>query len=368
MDDNKIIVLVGHSGCGKDTLARMLCKHLGYEFIVSHTTRPMRNGESEGDPYYFISDDTFKGMMNQMIEHRAYHTSVNNIPETWYYGVHEDTVDLSKNGYVVVLDVIGLQDFKKHFGDKVVSFFINVPEPIRRERVTLRGDFDECEWVRRWEDDKKIFTTDFLKSGVDFLLEYKGDEKPMFILSEIIRYLEGGKKLYLLEKNINLIHAIIHKHRYYTVDDYDEVFQAGLYGLWRATEVYDESKNVKFSTYATTTIRHHILNHLSNMQLNKNKVNLESWSFDFEYEDGSTLHETVACAKREQQQYKDLVDVFIDWVDNDLDRKIIYDHYIVGKSFREIGAEMNLSGQRIFNRVQKHIKKAQECNLLVDKL
>ena len=46
--NNKIIALVGFSSAGKDTLAKYAHDNLGYNFVVSHSTRPMRAGESQG--------------------------------------------------------------------------------------------------------------------------------------------------------------------------------------------------------------------------------------------------------------------------------------------------------------------------------
>ena len=38
--NNKIIALVGFSSAGKDTLAKYAHDNLGYNFVVSHSTRP----------------------------------------------------------------------------------------------------------------------------------------------------------------------------------------------------------------------------------------------------------------------------------------------------------------------------------------
>lgn len=43
--NNKIIALAGFSSAGKDTLAEFMSEELGYGFVVSHTTRPMRPGK-----------------------------------------------------------------------------------------------------------------------------------------------------------------------------------------------------------------------------------------------------------------------------------------------------------------------------------
>ncbi len=56
--DNRIIVLCGYQGSGKDYLASELKKR-GFDFIISHTTRPMRPNENEENPYYFTTKEKF---------------------------------------------------------------------------------------------------------------------------------------------------------------------------------------------------------------------------------------------------------------------------------------------------------------------
>lgn len=56
-----IIAIVGASGSGKTYLSKLLQNELGVFLIVSHTTRPMREGEIEGiDHYYIASAHRFK--------------------------------------------------------------------------------------------------------------------------------------------------------------------------------------------------------------------------------------------------------------------------------------------------------------------
>ena len=71
-----IITILGKSSSGKDTAARILEKDYGYNFVVSTTTRPIRDGESERNPYNFVSDSTFKDLIkdDELIEYREYNT------------------------------------------------------------------------------------------------------------------------------------------------------------------------------------------------------------------------------------------------------------------------------------------------------
>ena len=47
-----IVALVGPSGCGKTTLGKYL-KDMGFNWISSYTTRPMREGETDGVEHKF---------------------------------------------------------------------------------------------------------------------------------------------------------------------------------------------------------------------------------------------------------------------------------------------------------------------------
>ena len=58
-----MIVLVGESASGKSSIERELIA-LGFNKIVTYTTRPMRKEDVDGETYHFITEDHF----NYMIE------------------------------------------------------------------------------------------------------------------------------------------------------------------------------------------------------------------------------------------------------------------------------------------------------------
>src|SRR4030081_776617 len=71
-----LFVLSAPSGTGKDTVINELKKD-GIDFYVvpSVTTRAPRTGESEGNPYHFVSRETFERMLaqNELLEHANVH-------------------------------------------------------------------------------------------------------------------------------------------------------------------------------------------------------------------------------------------------------------------------------------------------------
>ena len=187
---NKIIVVCGFSASGKDSICKYISNKLNYKTIISHTSRPMRPNESEGNPYYFISKQQFEEMItnDKFIEYRTYNTLLNNNPDTWYYGVHKNSIDLAKHNYIVVLDIWGLQQFKKFYKDNIVLFFINVDEPTRRQRCISRNDFNTTEWDRRYEDDKEVFTPKVINKEADYVIENYDFDK---CVNEIIDIVGG---------------------------------------------------------------------------------------------------------------------------------------------------------------------------------
>lgn len=50
----RIIAIVGKTASGKDTAARYLCEQYGITPVVSFTTRPKRDSETDGVEHYFV--------------------------------------------------------------------------------------------------------------------------------------------------------------------------------------------------------------------------------------------------------------------------------------------------------------------------
>jgi guanylate kinase len=70
MSLSNIVIISGPSGAGEDSIIDGLAKYTTVNRIVTTTTRAMRPGESDGNPYYFIGKDAFEEKIanNEMIE------------------------------------------------------------------------------------------------------------------------------------------------------------------------------------------------------------------------------------------------------------------------------------------------------------
>ena len=169
----EVIVLVGKSSCGKDTIQKKLIEAYGYTGLVSTTSRPPIENEQEGVDYYYVTNEEFEKQIanGEMIEYREYHPANG---KTWYYGLSKKAFEINTDKKVVVLELYGLKELKKFLKGKNVkltSFYISANQEIRTERAKARGSFDENEWERRLIADNNDFTVEELASNIDYMIK-----------------------------------------------------------------------------------------------------------------------------------------------------------------------------------------------------
>lgn len=139
--NNKIYVLSGSSGVGKDTILRaFLQKHPEYILSVSYTTRPIRPNEVNGKDYYFISEEEF----NQGIENDEFlewgEFSGNR------YGTKKQSVkdSITNNNKVIFkLDTVGALKVKRMMPEATLIFI--APPSLEELEARLRGRNTESE-------------------------------------------------------------------------------------------------------------------------------------------------------------------------------------------------------------------------------
>lgn len=130
-----VFIISGPSGSGKDTVMKELfAKEPDLLFSISSITRPMREGEVEGEKYNFISREQFESMIanQQLLEYNEYLEN--------YYGTPklpvEEAVNAGKD-MVIEVDVNGAFNIKKHLPD-AVSIFI-MPPSFEELKNRLKG-------------------------------------------------------------------------------------------------------------------------------------------------------------------------------------------------------------------------------------
>ncbi len=133
----KLFVISGPSGVGKTTICNTVCQNVPKLFwSVSVTTRTKREGEIEGQNYYFVTIEEFeKRIVNQeFLEYASVHDN--------YYGTLRKPVEegLQKgNHYLLEIDVQGGQNVKRAKPDSILIFITPPSIETLRQRLIDRN-------------------------------------------------------------------------------------------------------------------------------------------------------------------------------------------------------------------------------------
>lgn len=161
----KIFYLMGKSSSGKDTLFKKLIedKELSLKTIVGYTTRPMREGETEGVEYHFIDETSLRKIDadGKIIELRAYNT----VYGIWkYLTVDDGQIDLEGNDrYLLIGTLESYEKVRSYFGrDNLVPLYITVDDGERLQRALDRERMQDtpkyAEMCRRFLADEADFS------------------------------------------------------------------------------------------------------------------------------------------------------------------------------------------------------------------
>ena len=140
-EKGQLIVISAPSGTGKTSVIRNVIKKLNDEnikstFSVSHTTRLPRDGDIDGNDYFFVSNEIFDELYEagNFIETAEVHD--------YKYGTSKDFIDENINQGINVFLEIDVQGFQKLRNRNIEfrSMFI-LPPSIEelRKRIQKRG-------------------------------------------------------------------------------------------------------------------------------------------------------------------------------------------------------------------------------------
>ena len=145
----KVIGIVGPSGSGKDTVVQSLMANYPDKFhnIVTTTTRPKRSYETNGDDYYFVSqEDFFKQELLEKTEFRG-----------WYYGTSVESLDVNKIN-IGVFNPCAIQQLCALDTIDLIVIRLVVSDRTRLIRQLSREyNPDINEIIRRYESDQEDF-------------------------------------------------------------------------------------------------------------------------------------------------------------------------------------------------------------------
>ncbi len=135
-----LVILSGVSGAGKDTIKKELINRM--EDVVtlpSITSRNPREGEVEGDAYYYISKEEFRNRIenNEFYEYNEHHEN--------YYGTSKKILsEKLESGKIIVkdIDVNGTENLVSLLENdvRIITIFLKVDREELRTRLIQRGD------------------------------------------------------------------------------------------------------------------------------------------------------------------------------------------------------------------------------------
>lgn len=190
----RIFLLMGKSTSGKDTIYRELIKNeeLKLNKVIPYTTRPMRDGETDGVQYFFKDEQEYQNLKEngKIIEERTYHT---NYGEWRYFTVDDGQIDLSAGNYLVIGTLESYCYIRDYFGkDNVIPLLIDVDAKIRLQRAMRREDKQEHpkydEMCRRFLADEEDFSEDKIAQAM-VQDRFKNNDKIDDCINEITRYI-----------------------------------------------------------------------------------------------------------------------------------------------------------------------------------
>lgn len=152
--NSKIIIFIGKSGSGKSYLMNKILKdNPSYRKVVTSTSRPCREHESDGVDYNFLTREEFEFKIET--NNFAEWTCFNN----WYYGTPFDAFKENEVN-VVVLNPAGARTILKNLENKfdICIFYLDCDDKTRLMRQLNREEEPNCsEIARRFLADEADF-------------------------------------------------------------------------------------------------------------------------------------------------------------------------------------------------------------------
>lgn len=173
MEKSKIIVLIGGTATGKDTIRQGLMSSRKYHSVVSYTSRPIRDDEIDHQSYHFINNEEMDKLIHsdKMLENTEYLVDGVSFRYCLTKDCFKDDID-----NIVIINPIGLKQIIKNepsIIERLHVFYIQCYKDIVYKRYMDREkkvkDYDAL--MRRYEDrikqDQKDFVDleDFLKNN-----------------------------------------------------------------------------------------------------------------------------------------------------------------------------------------------------------
>ena len=155
-----IYIFSGPSGVGKSSIIKdMMAGVTGLGYSISHTSRPPRHNETNGVDYHFVSESTFRRMIDEgaFVEWAKVYDHL--------YGTSADELrSQTEKGFDFILDIDsqGAKNIRSYFKDSILIYILPPSLETLEQRLKARAtdnaevienrykeavnDLKNCEW------------------------------------------------------------------------------------------------------------------------------------------------------------------------------------------------------------------------------
>ena len=157
--EHVLLLIVGKTASGKDSLANKLCERTGLKAITSYTTRPRR--ENEGETHIFTTEEEYEQMR---LEGRvAAYTQISG----YHYWT---TTDQLYENDIYVIDYLGIKTLRELNLPNIrfITVFVNTPDKVREERALNKRKDDKFVFRKRSLDEAAQFREMLKNADFDY--------------------------------------------------------------------------------------------------------------------------------------------------------------------------------------------------------
>jgi len=169
-----MIVLTGASASGKTETAKELTALFGIKKVVTHTTRPKRQGEIDGVDYHYVTKEEFLKLKSQnfFVETTEYNGN--------FYGTSRPEISENK---VLVVETSGAKVFLGLNDPEIILFRLICSQDNRAIRMAQRGD--SCSSIKeRLTNDVTRFADNMFKD--ERIININTDSIPVEEVAKIV--------------------------------------------------------------------------------------------------------------------------------------------------------------------------------------
>ncbi|HLD31756.1 MAG TPA: hypothetical protein VJB37_02580 [Patescibacteria group bacterium] len=149
------IIISGPSGAGEDSVINGLRQKLSVEVAITTVTRSPRPGESEGHPYYFVTEPAFvAGVAAGEFFEYAQHYNGN-----WYGLSQAEMERIKQSGKIGIfkIDYHGVASMKRKLPG-LKAIFLTAPLDVLEKRIRRRSEVTDA-----YVQERMAYTKEWLK-------------------------------------------------------------------------------------------------------------------------------------------------------------------------------------------------------------